>query len=434
MPPTPTPAEQVTSSVLTLPVATAPPGSPKHLPSVSGSRQKDVPPEDASALVKTTPARLLNKSASSIIPIEAKLAQTDGTTSIQPAQDSAPRLLQVKRSSQSEGGGSSIPEVSANPMSTEVLGAGKSRLADKPETSRPTHNESGASSLQTARPALSLDNQHPLVSSPKLSLTKGPSPAVDATLSAPNHKSSASPVTPSEPKSHSVLTSLLGGLSPRTWKAQRLAQKLSGRQQTIQRQAEQGEAAQAVDILADLEAKDRRTFGEVEDIRTESDVSSFLDRAVGSCHPSTEPGISSTSDNVTGECVYNLSTSVALPRPAQQFDTSLHDMINSVPENQRNYHLLKAIFESYVAERTCVDEPDADEIKIFNIVDSQPKPPPFEFQYSNQIHYAEGVGEPLPSQGCDCIGPCDPLSDTCKCALRQTLYLYGTATKGFAYE
>lgn len=235
--------------------------------------------------------------------------------------------------------------------------------------------------------------------------------------------------------SRSILAKCLGGLTPSQFMAQRTAEKLLRRQQDSRKMAEKETACQAALVVAELEVEaGKGAVSELEDVQTESDVSSFLE---DSTSKSTGPGTPSwNSVGMTGDYPYHPSRSQSCDDsagPTRKFDTRLQDMINAIPESERNYALLKSIFEAYIAENTCVDEPNASEITIVNTEDREPKPPPFEFQYSNQVFYAPGVKPPVASAGCGCFGPCDPESDTCLCVLRQTAYLYNSTSKGFAY-
>lgn len=100
-----------------------------------------------------------------------------------------------------------------------------------------------------------------------------------------------------------------------------------------------------------------------------------------------------------------------------------------------NPELQCEVYASYIGQATATDEPFAPEIRVVNKVDPIGKPPPFEFVYSNEMLYHEGVPDPELGQGCDCEGPCDPDSTTCSCVKRQELYFYGLqGLKGFAYD
>ena len=97
----------------------------------------------------------------------------------------------------------------------------------------------------------------------------------------------------------------------------------------------------------------------------------------------------------------------------------------------RNPALHRAIFESYMAQT----ELDSGEIKVINDVDAEGAPPNVEFEYSNEILYHEGVPDPELGLGCDCEGPCNPLSTTCSCVKRQKLYSYSFEDyTGFVYD
>lgn len=100
-----------------------------------------------------------------------------------------------------------------------------------------------------------------------------------------------------------------------------------------------------------------------------------------------------------------------------------------------NPELQCEVFAGYIGQATAHDEPFAPEIRVVNKVDNPGKPPAFEFVYSNEMLYHEGVPDPELGTGCDCEGPCDPNSTTCSCVKRQELYFYGlSGLSGFAYD
>lgn len=100
-----------------------------------------------------------------------------------------------------------------------------------------------------------------------------------------------------------------------------------------------------------------------------------------------------------------------------------------------NPELQCEVFAGYIGQATAHDEPFAPEIRVVNKVDHPGKPPAFEFVYSNEMLYHEGVPDPELGTGCDCEGPCDPNSTTCSCVKRQELYFYNlSGLSGFAYD
>lgn len=109
---------------------------------------------------------------------------------------------------------------------------------------------------------------------------------------------------------------------------------------------------------------------------------------------------------------------------------------NTVMRNlTSNPELQCEVFSGYIGQATAHDEPFAPEIRVVNKVDNPGKPPAFEFVYSNEMLYHEGVPDPELGTGCDCEGPCDPNSKTCSCVKRQELYFYGlSGLSGFAYD
>ncbi|WRT65791.1 uncharacterized protein IL334_002740 [Kwoniella shivajii] len=122
-------------------------------------------------------------------------------------------------------------------------------------------------------------------------------------------------------------------------------------------------------------------------------------------------------------------------RANRTLNTSLIDEWNrKKPRLTQNPSLHRAVFEAYMAQCTSADEPQADEIRVVNDVDSEGAPPDFEFQYSNDMLYNPDVPDPELGLGCDCEGPCNPNSKTCSCVKRQEAYFYDLGMKGFAYD
>ncbi|OCH88882.1 SET domain-containing protein [Obba rivulosa] len=106
---------------------------------------------------------------------------------------------------------------------------------------------------------------------------------------------------------------------------------------------------------------------------------------------------------------------------AEDIPHELQDRINALPAAARRADRMQVkLFEAAIAENTADDEPNAPPIRVINEIDDE-LTPPYEFHYSNLLWHGPGV--PLPDEknlvGCDCIGPCDPLSKTCACVQRQ---------------
>lgn len=83
------------------------------------------------------------------------------------------------------------------------------------------------------------------------------------------------------------------------------------------------------------------------------------------------------------------------------------------------------------------EESKAPDILIENKVNPEVQPcPPFEFLWTNSLILGKGVPvSPEQTEGCECEGPCNPLSTTCWCIKRQRKYLNGDLPRGgFLYE
>ncbi|KAF5354317.1 hypothetical protein D9756_007343 [Leucocoprinus leucothites] len=109
---------------------------------------------------------------------------------------------------------------------------------------------------------------------------------------------------------------------------------------------------------------------------------------------------------------------------SKDIPTSLPDSINRLSEYTRREAGIRDVFQAFILENICDDEAGAPEIEIINEIDAEPSPV-FEFNYSNRMWYGEGVSMPDYSKlkGCDCIGRCDPKSQTCACAIKTRSYL-----------
>jgi hypothetical protein len=134
---------------------------------------------------------------------------------------------------------------------------------------------------------------------------------------------------------------------------------------------------------------------------------------------------------------YRLDALKAIPKPllAKDLPHSLQDDINSWPKEFRSLPHTRIVFEQMIIENTMDDEVDAPNIKIYNNVDDEPTPP-WEFHYTNQRWFGEGVPAPDLSMlvGCDCVGPCDPRSKTCSCVKRQRHHTKQWTRSGFLYN
>jgi len=107
---------------------------------------------------------------------------------------------------------------------------------------------------------------------------------------------------------------------------------------------------------------------------------------------------------------------------AKDLPYELQDRVNALPESYRNSNQARLLFESMIDEAT--DDPNAPPISVINDVTDEGAPP-WEFVYTNQMWYGEGVPSPDVEnlKSCGCIGRCDPKSKTCSCAKRQYRHL-----------
>lgn len=110
-------------------------------------------------------------------------------------------------------------------------------------------------------------------------------------------------------------------------------------------------------------------------------------------------------------------------RLAKDLPHELQDRVNALPQSYRHSHQATVLFEAMIDE-AMDDELGAPPISIINEVTDEGAPP-WEFVYTNQMWYGEGI--PAPDiknlKSCGCVGRCDPKSKTCECAKRQRQHL-----------
>lgn len=109
---------------------------------------------------------------------------------------------------------------------------------------------------------------------------------------------------------------------------------------------------------------------------------------------------------------------------AKDLPHSLQDRMNALPESYRNSEFARAVFEEIILE-AMDDEPSAPPIKIYDNGIGQEMTPPWEFVYTNNMWFGEGVPPPDVRNlvSCGCRGKCDPKSSACACAKRQLQWL-----------
>ncbi|KAF8551875.1 SET domain-containing protein [Imleria badia] len=98
---------------------------------------------------------------------------------------------------------------------------------------------------------------------------------------------------------------------------------------------------------------------------------------------------------------------------------SLQDYMNSFSPEFRNSDVARRIFEAHI-EEAMSHEPDAPSIEIFDNAIGDEVTPRWEFHYTNDMWFGEGVPPPdiKHLESCECVGRCDP-KGTCPCAQRQ---------------
>jgi histone-lysine N-methyltransferase SUV39H len=110
-------------------------------------------------------------------------------------------------------------------------------------------------------------------------------------------------------------------------------------------------------------------------------------------------------------------------RLAKDLPHELQDRVNALPQSYRDSPQATVLFEAMIDE-AMDDELGAPPISIINEVTDEGAPP-WEFVYTNQMWYGEGVPPPDVKnlKSCGCVGRCDPKSKKCGCAKRQHHHL-----------
>ena len=105
---------------------------------------------------------------------------------------------------------------------------------------------------------------------------------------------------------------------------------------------------------------------------------------------------------------------------AKDLPHSLQDYMNMLPATFRNSDVGRRIFEAHIQE-AMINEPDGPLIEIFDNNIGDEVTPQWEFHYTNEMWYADGVPPPDVKnlESCGCIGRCNPKSGKCACARRQ---------------
>jgi histone-lysine N-methyltransferase SUV39H len=122
-------------------------------------------------------------------------------------------------------------------------------------------------------------------------------------------------------------------------------------------------------------------------------------------------------------------------RRVQDIPRFTQKLLNLSSHRARKSSTAKDIFEAKIRQNTARDEGRAPKIHVVNNVDNADATPPFEFHYSNEYWFDTDVPPPDYDkvQGCGCIGPCDPRSETCSCVRLQESW-NDDEMKGFIYD
>ncbi|KAH0832246.1 hypothetical protein J3R83DRAFT_13220 [Lanmaoa asiatica] len=152
-----------------------------------------------------------------------------------------------------------------------------------------------------------------------------------------------------------------------------------------------------------------------------------LDPLRHSTHASDQAKDESTPEHFGGHRVVTWASYVAEERErapeyklAKNIPHSLQDNMNALPASFRQSDVARKIFQAHIRE-AMTNEPDAPSIEIFDNGIGSEVTPMWEFHYTNDMWYGEGVPPPDVKglESCGCVGRCDPKSGKCACAQRQ---------------
>lgn len=152
--------------------------------------------------------------------------------------------------------------------------------------------------------------------------------------------------------------------------------------------------------------------------------------------PGTKPGrpgnfarkTSRSQDASTSKSTSPLSETSTVVLSAEERIQVLQHAQRLIPDEWKNSAKSKGKFETTIRKNT-EEEEFAPRIYIINNIDDEPCPN-MDFWYTNEMKYGRDVPT-IPPSRCDCIGPCDPNSETCLCLNIQTAY---NDSKGFSYD
>ncbi|KAG1739455.1 uncharacterized protein EDB91DRAFT_1053752 [Suillus paluster] len=110
-------------------------------------------------------------------------------------------------------------------------------------------------------------------------------------------------------------------------------------------------------------------------------------------------------------------------RLAKDLPHELQDRVNALPQSYRDSPQAAVLFEAMIDE-AMDNELEAPPISVVNDVTDEGAPP-WEFVYTNEMWYGQGVPPPDMKnlKSCSCVGRCDPKSKTCGCVKQQHHHL-----------
>ncbi|KAG9315523.1 hypothetical protein JVU11DRAFT_3139 [Chiua virens] len=142
--------------------------------------------------------------------------------------------------------------------------------------------------------------------------------------------------------------------------------------------------------------------------------------------PATVPQPSTDDDAARQQPILTWESHVAAQRQrapvyklAKNLPHSLQDHLKVLPEWFRNSEQGRKVFEAHIRE-AIAGQPDTPPIEIYDNNIGEEVTPAWEFYYTDEMWFAEGVSPPDVKglESCDCVGRCDPKGN-CACARRQ---------------
>lgn len=107
--------------------------------------------------------------------------------------------------------------------------------------------------------------------------------------------------------------------------------------------------------------------------------------------------------------------------PGAELDTAFIDRLKARPQEWAASTHDRDLFEAWMDQNMAKYNTLSPLIRCINVVDNDPCPP-WEFVYSDRMHYGNGVEKPsdaVPEDGCNCWPVCRANNPDCVCVQKQ---------------